>query len=239
MSLLPAEYGSKYNDPNTWDADMIRGCYADLYGSHPLNTNANITSMIGSDLSQYSCPFGYSTRIFNPGNQTRTPLKGNKPARVENQREKQLLSCEAGNGGFVLSFRGKKTETIHAQATSAQLKAALEALPTIGEVSLTGYSSNSPADTVCSLAQNNWYINFDSEMGSLPLISVVSKDASILGLSITRENEGSSRGNLFECSNHGDCDRTTGECICWPFRTSSDGFGNQGSNGDCGFNNVF
>ena len=41
-----------------------------------------------------------------------------------------------------------------------------------------------------------------------------------------------------QCSNTGICDTSNGECKCWDFWGSSDGFGNDGSLGDCGSNLI-
>lgn len=39
------------------------------------------------------------------------------------------------------------------------------------------------------------------------------------------------------CNNRGLCDTATGKCVCFPTWSSSDGEGNQGNFGDCGFRN--
>ena len=46
----------------------------------------------------------------------------------------------------------------------------------------------------------------------------------------TREN--------VECSNRGLCDRASGLCVCVAGFVSSDGNGNAGTRGDCGFRNA-
>ena len=38
-----------------------------------------------------------------------------------------------------------------------------------------------------------------------------------------------------ECSNRGTCDYTTGTCTCYNGFKSSDGYGNSGTIGDCGY----
>jgi hypothetical protein len=38
-----------------------------------------------------------------------------------------------------------------------------------------------------------------------------------------------------ECSDHGECNRVTGACMCYSGYTSSDGLGSYGTTGDCGY----
>lgn len=42
----------------------------------------------------------------------------------------------------------------------------------------------------------------------------------------------------YECGGKGRCNRETGECACWPNYSSSDGFGSNGTKGDCGHSSV-
>ena len=44
---------------------------------------------------------------------------------------------------------------------------------------------------------------------------------------------------LFECGGKGSCSRKSGECSCWENYGSSDGLGNNGTRGDCGFNLIY
>ena len=41
------------------------------------------------------------------------------------------------------------------------------------------------------------------------------------------------------CADHGLCNYETGICNCFDQMTSSDGQGNAGTKGDCGFRNIF
>ena len=50
---------------------------------------------------------------------------------------------------------------------------------------------------------------------------------------------GGSKNSLFECAGRGTCGRLTGSCGCWDQYVSSDGFGKNGSRGDCGHNVIY
>ena len=59
--------------------------------------------------------------------------------------------------------------------------------------------------------------------------------------SLIKQNLFSSKGILqhgreyIECSQHGICDYNTGTCKCYHGFKSSDGYGNSGTIGDCGY----
>ena len=80
-------------------------------------------------------------------------------------QEIQEISIDNGGlatgGSFTCLFRGEETSDISAQASSAEVKAALENLSTINVVSVTTTFSG-------------WRITFESEAGDLPLIEVTS-----------------------------------------------------------------
>lgn len=72
---------------------------------------------------------------------------------------------------------------------------------------------------------------FKTELGNIPLLSV----ATSIGVSIevTEEVEGTKLN--IECSGHGHCDATIGECVCFDGWASSDGDGAVGHRLDCGW----
>merc|ERR1711916_387080 len=101
-------YGLIPNDPATWDYNRMFGCNCDD-GWH------------GYDCSLRSC------------------LTGDDPNSQGQLDEIQSLKCivAAGNSGvLVFTFRGSSTGPIASPATTAQVKAALEALPTITSVAV-------------------------------------------------------------------------------------------------------
>jgi hypothetical protein len=120
-------------------------------------------------------------------------------------------------------------------------------LGSIGQVSI---SSDDGADTsvatVCNTATaaSAVTIEFLTELSDQPLL-VMTEDANnplslssgsvIFSISETRKGS----GRFLECSGKGSCNRQTGVCECWPYWGSSDGRGNEGNRGDCGFNLIF
>jgi hypothetical protein len=75
--------------------------------------------------------------------------------------------------------------------------------------------------------------------GNIPLLAVASKALSgwPMKVTITRSERGSATG-LLQCSGHGWCNTQTGRCDCWEHFGPSDGAGNAGPRGDCGFREV-
>ena len=66
------------------------------------------------------------------------------------QFEKQYIECKATGGSLQLTFRGATTQPIAYDASSIEVKRALEALHTIGSVSITGDVFCVPPCATCS-----------------------------------------------------------------------------------------
>lgn len=230
----PVVYGSKASDPNTWDADMIFGCVADEYGS--VNGDYNISTPTGPELNRYECSAGYNTRLLDHVFQS--PVTNTLIANYTFQREIQQIRCEGYAGYFKLAYRGKETPAIVPNTTAEQLQELLEALPTLGKAMVT---FNAEQPVLCSTTRDYVAnVTFLSQFGeSAALLQVTSNR--LRGrpqrVTVTRIQTGTNEG-LLECAGFGECNRSTGECECWKYYSSSDGFGNQGTIGDCGFNEV-
>ena len=210
-------YGKFYHDQDTWDADMVQGCYADDYGySESIH---NISSYVGYQLNERECPYGYDKRLADSSNSSIAD-----PAAIA--LEVQSMRCTASSGTFTLSFRGQTTGSIDYDATSSELEAALEALSTIGDITIK-FANTNTGTAVCASSGNNLNITFNTELGDVPLLTASSGIVSFA-------EEVASSGALLECSGRGDCDRSSGECVCWDQRVSSDGKGGLGTRGDCG-----
>ena len=217
MEINGTIYGKFYHDQNTWDADMVHGCYADDYGySESIH---NISSYVGYQLNERECPYGYDKRLADSANSSIAD-----PAAIS--LEVQSMTCSASSGTFSLTFRGQTTSDIAYDATATELETALESLSTIGDVTIKVSNTNT-GTAVCDSGANSLNITFNTELGEVPLLTASN------GL-VRFSEEVASGGALFECSGRGDCDRETGECICWDQRVSSDGKGGLGTRADCG-----
>lgn len=235
----PLIYGSKHHDPTTWDAHMRYGCYADNPGyvytpssspsSPTLSTYHYISPYISSNLSLLSCPYGYDIRATD----------------YNTVHEIQSISCSASTGTFQLEFNGFKSDLISHNSTLQDLKEILERIGSIGEI--TVYSSSGNNTNICSTTSTPIVVNilFLTELGDLPMIKIVQNRYNTLKLNgltssiifkVIELRKGS--GLLLECSGHGDCDRSNGLCKCWSNWGSSDGRGNMGTRGDCGYNVI-
>ena len=239
-------YGADPNNPQTWDAQRIFGCWCD--DGYEGLACADRVCPLGDDPGTYSYLYGH---------------EGTAPFVKEvwwpQQNELQLIECLATGGTFDLTFRRAKAERIPYNATRKELKARLEDLTTIGRVAVK-YSSGKSAcsDQSSASTYNTIQVQFITEHGDVPAIELgadnladrsngggkgtgtmsiavdgaaLSDDDSVSGALVsvvgTTENE--------PCSNRGLCDRTTGRCMCFPGYSSSDGLGKSGDLDDCGY----
>ena len=235
-----ADYGKKLWDRLTWDADMITGCSADEYGYYPGTThNISNTQQAGTeDYGQHlECPFGLDLREHETYLTNATGVFGNST--LKSVREEQRIYCTANSGSFTLSFRNHTTDLIAYDATPQRVELALEALVSIGQVSVfVMEGSDSPSKMCNNNAATSHYVDvrFDTELSVVPNM-VIGTDTTTHGsakaLFLIQKTVGS--GTLKECSGKGECDRQNGVCKCWPNWGSSDGFGNRGTRGDCGY----
>lgn len=183
------------------------------------------------------CDDGYTGMMCS----LRTCITGDDPLTTGQVDEEQIMDCSATSGVFRLNFRDETSALIGYDATTTEVKAALEALTTIGQVSVE-YSNG---DAACVGAGNAITITFETQHGDIPDLavfgstldvdidlytdgdsSVVSGVASVTG---TKEDD--------VCNGRGQCSITTGDCVCDSGFSSSDGTGTntEGSTGDCGY----
>lgn len=199
-------YGDTPNSPATWDATRLFGCLCD-------------SQYEGYDCSQYVCPHA------------------DDPDTYDQRDEQQLIKCADADssGNIVLTFRQQSTTPLSPTSTSAEVRAALEALSTIGEVSVVPFDPAVDIDQVCQPAGNQLLVTFKTEHGNLPLIqfAVENIDGNSDSFDITEHLPGT-KENL-ECAGRGLCDHSNGQCNCFPGYGSSNGKGGKGNNRDCGY----
>jgi len=198
-------YGATPNDPLTWDHDMMQGCFCD-------------EGFTGFDCSLRTCPFG------------------DDPYTVNRQyNEVQKIACDTNGddtGTFTFTFRKEVTELISVLATANQVRAALEALHSVGRVSVytdlgVGKETNVP---ICSDSEMDFYVEFMYPTGDVPMITI---DANGPSMEIKERVKGSKE--FIECSGRGLCDRATGICSCFPGFSASDGQAGDGNIANCGY----
>jgi hypothetical protein len=210
-------YGAVPNKKETWDYDMLRGCLCSA-------------GWEGFDCSLRSCPTGDDplTKYLADG-------------RTEQANEVQELFCTGTSGFFSLRFRDAATPQLPFTTTASTLQTALSALSTINDVRVTYSIANSPvlAENApgCTAAGTTAIrVEFLNDFGDLPPIRWVIDGALVMGINMDGVG-GSVRGSKeeAECANRGICNHVTGVCKCSFGFTSSDGVGNEGTRGDCGY----
>lgn len=169
---------------------------------------------------------GYDCSLF-------TCPTGDDPLTRGGLFEIQQLICIGTTGSFSLKFRQFQTVNMPYSVTAATLKANLEALSSIGTVDVT-YSSGTVACT--ATGSNVVLVKFKTELGLLPPITTILDG--VTSIDVAGRGRGQSVGGTkenIECSGRGLCDTSTGKCKCFTGFGSSDGDGNEGTRGDCGF----
>jgi hypothetical protein len=206
--LAGFSYGGQNNpnNPYTWDANRIYGCYCDA-------------GYTGYDCSLHTCPYG------------------SNPDAVGELNEVQLVSCTVSSANSTnsqalihLTFREQTTTDFSPLTTTTELKSLLEGLSSINSVAVELFNT-SASDQLCTETGNAFLITFLSNPGDLPLIKYHTQNIDSFDV---QQIQAGSKSNV-ECNDRGICDRTTGLCQCFPGYGSSDGQGNAGSTGDCGY----
>ncbi|CAM9185119.1 unnamed protein product, partial [Discosporangium mesarthrocarpum] len=221
----PHIYGTYANSTNTWDADSVFGCSCDWLGYQGTGPSyTNLSDWTGYDCSRRTCPTGDDPRSaqFNA-----------------TAFERQNVTCQTSWGGqqnetFSLSFRQASTSNINANATVEEFEEALEALTTIGDVTLSGSGAYSGGPVCSPLGDVSVSILFKTELGNLPLLADASPTTALAAtLTVVEATQGTKLDA--ECSRHGLCDNAVGECHCFDGWASSDGDGRVGHRLDCGW----
>lgn len=203
-----------------WDADKVYGCLCD------------------DGYASYDC----SSRMCATGDD---PLTGMLESEAVQRNEVQLLECQATYGTFTLEFMGQTTAPISVHANIFEFIDALSALKSLQ------HSGNSPkiavewlssSDKVCTETGNDIQITFLQNFGDLPLIIPNGSNLGHLSISqtpiLTSQKVVPGDKEEDECSNRGSCQETTGVCSCLDDWTTSNGYGEAGTRGDCGYLSV-
>jgi hypothetical protein len=189
----------------------------------------HIATATGPSLEDIECPVGQNRRLKD------TPeiggVRGEGDIDATPVKEIQVVSCDATAGSFRVSFRGHSTTDLPFDASDVNLRDALESIPTIGRVKVV--SSEDPP-SLCASGGATSTITFLTELGNLPLLLLEGVSLSGGAAAATVTTSAGGKGYLLECGGKGKCDKTTGECKCWPNWGSSDGYGDPGFRGDCG-----
>lgn len=215
-SLKDPGEGTVYTYTDIWDAEMMYGCLCD-------------EGYTGADCSLMECPTGDD------------PLTGTTSDTVNGvqSNEQQRVLCIASGGTFTLAFRGKTTVDIAYDASVSEVTAALEALTTIDSDYETAIDVDFDDEQACSVSGNTFAVEFLQNFGDLPKLV---GDKTNLEMSISTsstklvvsEITAGTKEDL-DCSNRGLCDTETGICTCSDGWDTSDGYGNEGQRGDCGY----
>ena len=154
--------------------------------------------------------------------------------------EVQLLECHADFGTFTLSFGRKTTAPISVDASVSQVMSAINALSSLdGQQPKVSVSWTVGVDRACIASGNLIQVTFLQSFGDLPLMI---PDGTHLGQTsaletplITSQKVVTGDKESDVCSMHGTCDEERGVCNCLDDWTTSDGVGNAGTRGDCGY----
>jgi len=210
--------GSTYSYTAMWDSEMMHGCSCD-------------DGFSGYDCSLFDCPSGDD------------PLTTTDDAGVTQANEVQQVTCTATDGTFTLTFRGFTTGPISYDATSAEVTAAIEALPSISSDYESGVSVgySGITATACTSGGHAWTVEFLQDFNDLPLLveddSNLTPPAAIDPMVIVEVTAGTKEDDV--CSNRGICDTKTGSCTCETGYDTGNGLDpavrGYGQRGDCGY----
>ena len=213
----------------TWDKDSIYGCRCtrDYYRGPFSDEKSDVT---GVDCTQYFCPVGDDQRTTGQYHETQT------------------IKCIADGGTFTVTFRESTSNAIAYNANQATIQSTLNSMTSVSRtlfggqftvgvsVALTEVSNGNTASAACSSSGTYIALTFTVDLGDIPM-ATVSSSLTLTASSATLVVAETTKGTMenAECSNSGLCDFETGQCRCHEGYTSSDGAGNLGVRGDCGY----
>lgn len=249
--LLRFDYGTDPNNVQTFDRDSIYGCKCDpgFEGYDCSQRTLRRVCQCGGAVMHSVAVDTNRQWIYVMNGYVESCPRGDDPTTQGQVDEVQLLKCVATSGTFQLLYRTSVSPDIPFDATPSVLKSILVAAFGFDDVVVeysTGVTACSPVG-VSTAAQNVIKLSFPLDHGDLPPLLA---DATSLRLSTLQlgtivvavdgatidafaSQKGTKENAL--CANKGTCNYETGQCICASGYGSSDGRGNAGTRGDCGF----
>ena len=189
-------------------------------------------------INAFSCPTGFNLRKVDAVLQ-RTDNDSLLYSPYALAPETQELYCAARGGSFNLTWGDLNTPPILSTTSIPQLQFILQqAFPSMGKVKLS-----STHTAVCTGSRElgggdgatTTIIFLSLHSPPIPLITVQTNQLEGRAVRlITRRKVSLNTAFVEECSGHGVCDTSVGECRCWDGWGSSEGLGGEGTHGDCG-----
>eukprot|EP00607_Mallomonas_marina_P010923 CAMPEP_0182422812 /NCGR_PEP_ID=MMETSP1167-20130531/8612_1 /TAXON_ID=2988 /ORGANISM="Mallomonas Sp, Strain CCMP3275" /LENGTH=592 /DNA_ID=CAMNT_0024601197 /DNA_START=334 /DNA_END=2112 /DNA_ORIENTATION=+ len=143
-------YGNIPNNPKTWDAKRMYGCYCDA-------------KWTGYDCSKRLCPFG-----------------NDPVSLLRQDEQQIITCTSNGTAGFVVfSFRDAAVAQLRYDATTLTVKTAFEKVPAIGKVAVELFDSSKP-DKLCTPAGSSLLVTFLTVHGPLPLLKYTTQNIEVM-----------------------------------------------------------
>lgn len=262
--LLGVTYGNTLNNPSTWDYNKIQGC--DCIKSTYFGHYSDAFGEVGQyDCSTMFCPRGadpFETGKVNEKQSITCQADGGAFALTFRQQTTAAIPFNA----LTTDVKAALEKLTSVRSVAVTFSAGSTVCGTAAAVSKYDpcKSAGCPADSVlvgCTLATT---IEFTFMQGDLPPMTVASNTLTLSSVpttpTITDNVVQGTKANV-ECSARGTCgtfdalwrallhlinnavrvcaDRSTGICSCFNSFLSSDGNGNFGARGDCGYQSPY
>lgn len=230
--------------PDTYDRLVLRQNFVfpanSKEGAIQLDEHAipSPTPLTSGRIDTYTCPTGFNLRKVDAVLQ-RTDNKTLRYSPYTLAPETHEIYCAARGGSFTLTWGDTTTPSISSSTTIPQLQFILQqTFPSMGKIKLS-----STHTSVCTgsreLGGNDGATTtlIFLSLHTLPIPLLTVQQNQLQGRSVrlsTKRKVSLMTEFVEECSGHGVCDISVGECRCWDGWGPSDGLGGEGTHGDCG-----